>query len=171
MSLRSRVRDDFPRGWWHSTSWWLSGLADLGLWCVACVFTLGLSRRAYRVVIVRDDPSRLARVDAEKFAAGALVNSAGLFGCGQALLAGEFDGAASSVVAVWIGLCAINVAVAITVLVVLARSRLRARVAWSMIDFVEDHLPPAHRPPQTRTEYEASRLADTLIDDGQDARA
>lgn len=168
MSLRSRVRDDFPAGWWRSASWWFSGLRDLGLWCVACLFTVGLGRRVHRVVISRDDPTRLAGVDAEKFAAGALVSLAGFFGCGQALYNGEFDGPTSGIVAGWLVLLAANAAVAIIVLVVLARSRLRARVTWSMIDFVDDHLPPAHRPPETGDEYQAARLAETLIDDGRE---
>ena len=39
MSLRSRVRDDFPHGWWRSTSWWWIGIKDLGFWITVCLLT------------------------------------------------------------------------------------------------------------------------------------
>lgn len=168
MSLRSHIRDDFPVGWWRSASWWRAGFADLGLWIVACAFTIGLIRRVRSAVSHRDDPSRLAGIDAEKFAAGALVNLAGFFGWGRGLLTGESPEATTGFVTAWVGLCVLNAVAAITVIAVLARSRVKSRVAWSMIDFIDDHLPPAHRPPQTRDEYQAVRLADTLIVDRPD---
>lgn len=40
MRLGSRLRGEFPRGWWSSARWWITGIRELALSIVAAVTTV-----------------------------------------------------------------------------------------------------------------------------------
>ena len=42
MGLKIGLRNEFPRGWWRSASWWLAVLREVGLGIVTVVATAAL---------------------------------------------------------------------------------------------------------------------------------
>lgn len=60
-------------------------------------------------------------------------------------------------------LCLLNMAVGVTVVVMIAISRYRDAAWWSMRDFVKDH-GAVDRPPETVEEYDAERLRRSISD-------
>lgn len=164
MSLRSTVRDEFPRGWWRSISWWFASLRGIALSCLVALATVLFAGEMRCVVRMRDHPWQLRHVkgSTEGFVGAVMINIAGL-AVVAATAAGKpatADGGAWFVVvalsmALW---CLANVMVACVVLAVLLRSRIRQRDVWQDIDFVEMHTPKYGRPPETVEEYQAQRL-------------
>jgi hypothetical protein len=121
-------------------------------------------REMRRVVYRRDDPWELSRLkgSAEGYLGGLLVNSAGLwFAVGLTTVAPPPGGIRALLMAgamtgiLWYPA---NIAVAATILAVLARSRILQRDAWEQLDFIAEHAPRNGRPPETIEEYRAQRL-------------
>lgn len=162
MRLRSRIRDEFPRGWFKSGRWWLEGIREIGLSCAAAVATALFARQALRLVKDRDDPVALsrARIAGEAWCAGLLV-AAVVLGAGVALAlessAADAPGAALTAAAM-IAWSLADIATAATALAVLMRSRIGERSSWEEIDFVDLHASRQGRPPETVEEYRALRL-------------
>lgn len=157
MRLGSRLRGEFPRGWWCSARWWITGIRDLALSTAAAVATAVFVGEVKRAVRHRDKPRTLARLSGtfEGYVAGLLGNSAGLVVL--ATMAIE-DGLPVALTALLAGWCLLNIAISATVFVVVARSRIRQSSAWAELDFVEQHAPKCGRPPETIEEYRAQQL-------------
>lgn len=161
-SLRSRVRNEFPRRWWRSARWWWSGLRELGVNCLAAIATVIFVREATRLVNLRDQPREIARgrVSVEGWTAGLIVGIAGVVTMGS-VTGYAFDegqsalGAACGISAMW---SLLNAAVAAIAVGVLVRSRLRQRADWKDLDFIEAHAPRNGRPPETVEEYRVLRM-------------
>lgn len=161
-SLRSKVRDEFPRGWWRSGVWWVAGLRELGLNCLAAVGAWLFTREALRLVRGRDTPRELTegRVPVEGWTAGLLGGMAGL---GSMVALATQDSALAqgyllALLTVGILWFLADVAVSVTALAVIARSWIRHREAWEDLDFIEANLPKNGRPPETVEEYRAQYL-------------
>jgi hypothetical protein len=161
-SLRSKVRDEFPRGWWRSGVWWLAGTRELGLNCLTAVAAWLFIREALHFVRVRNSPRELAGglISFEGWIAGLLV---GLAGLGSMVALATQDSALAqghllalfSVGILWF---LVNVVVSLSALAVIARSRIRHRETWDELDFIEANLPKNGRPPETVEEYRAHHL-------------
>lgn len=164
MRLGAKLRDEFPRGWLFSGRWWLEGLRDIGVRCVAAVATVLFFREAMNVVRWRDEPRRLSRLRGtdEGYVAGLLVNFVGLVGAGLLFLRGSTD---LSIVALGVSValtawCLLNVVTSAVVVWTLVSSRIRHRQEWVELDFVDQHRPRYGRPPETIEEYRAQRLGE-----------
>ncbi|MFC8125425.1 hypothetical protein [Streptomyces sp. NPDC057302] len=157
MRLGSRLRGEFPRGWWCSARWWITGIRDLSLNTAAAVATAVFIGEVKRAVRHRDKPRTLARMSGtfERCVAGLLGNSAGLVVL--ATMAIE-DGLPVALTALLAGWCLLNSAISATLFVVVARSRIRQSAAWAELEFVEQHAPKCGRPPETIEEYRAQQL-------------
>lgn len=161
-SLRSKVRDEFPRGWWRSGVWWLAGLRELGLNCLAALAAWFFIREALHLVRGRNAPREIAdgRVPVEGWTAGLLVGLAGL-GSMVALATQDSALAQGHLLALFtVGILwfLVDVVVSVTALAVIARSCIRHREAWEELDFIEANLPKNGRPPETVEEYRAQHL-------------
>ncbi|MGR8007534.1 hypothetical protein [Streptomyces hypolithicus] len=80
MRLGSRLRGEFPRGWWRSARWWITGIRELALSTVAAVTTVLFVGEMMRAVRYRDEPRTPARLAGtfEGYVSSLLVNGAGL---------------------------------------------------------------------------------------------
>lgn len=161
MGLRSMIRDEFPRGWWRSASWWLEGVKEIGRNCAVALATAVFARHAARMVRDRDDPVALSRskVTDEGWCTGLLV-AAVLLGAGVALALSASPGSSgtAAVATAMILWSLANLTTAAAALAVLMRSRIRRRGCWEEIDFVDLNAPRRGRPPETVEEYRALRL-------------
>lgn len=157
MRLGSRLRGEFPSGWWRSARWWITGIRDLVLSTAAAVATVVFVGEMVSAVRHRDEPRTLARLSGtfEGYVASLLVNSVGLVAL--ATLAIE-DGLSVMLTALLSGWCLLNIAISVTVFVVTARSRTGQSTAWAELDLVEQHAPKYGRPPETIAEYQAQQL-------------
>jgi hypothetical protein len=161
-SLRSKVRDEFPQGWWRSGGWWLAGIRELGLNCLTAIAAWLFIREARHLVRGRDSPRDLAdgRISLEGWTAGLLVGLAGL-GSMVALVTQDSALAQGHLLALFsMGILwfLVNVVVSLSALAVIARSRIRHRETWDELDFIEANLPKNGRPPETVEEYRAHHL-------------
>ncbi|WP_327357735.1 hypothetical protein [Streptomyces sp. NBC_01304] len=159
MRIGARLRGEFPRGWWRSTRWWITGTRDLALSTAAAVATVVFAGEMMRAVRHRDEPRTLARPSGtfERYTASLLINSAGLVAL---LIMTIEDGLLVVLTALLTGWCLLNIVISATVLVVVAQSRIRQPAAWAKLDFVEQHAPRYGRPPETIEEYRAQQLQD-----------
>ncbi|MEU0942351.1 hypothetical protein ABZ379_06075 [Streptomyces canus] len=157
MRLGSRLRGEFPRGWWRSARWWITGIRDLALSTAAAVVTVVFVGEMMRAVRHREEPRILARLSGtfEGYVASLLVNSAGF--AVLVTMAIE-DGLPVVLPALLAGLCLLNIAISATVFGVAARSRVRQPAAWAELDFVEQHAPKYGQPPETIEDYRAQQL-------------
>ncbi len=157
MRLGSKLRGEFPLGWWRSARWWITGIRELALSTAATVATAVFVGEVKRAVRHRDEPRTLARLSGtfEGYVASLLANSAGL--AVLATMAIE-DGLPVVLTALLTGWCLLNIGISATVFVVVARSRIRQSAAWAELDFVEQHAPKYGRPPETIEEYRAQQL-------------
>ena len=134
MHLRSKAREEFPRGWWQTGLWWFEGLRDLILNCLTAVAAVLFIREALRLVRDRDSAVDLSRrhVSTEGWTAGLVVGSIAL-GSTVTLVAQNdvlhvaLAKVAAIVAIVW---SLANVAVSVTALAVLTRSRIRHQKTW-----------------------------------------
>lgn len=80
MRFGSGLRGEFPRGWWRSAHWWITGIRELALSTVAAVTSMAFVGEMVRAVRHRDEPSTLARLAGtfEGYVSSILVNGAGL---------------------------------------------------------------------------------------------
>jgi hypothetical protein len=157
MRLGSRLRGEFPRGWWCSAQWWLTGLRELALSTAAAVATVAFVGELVRAVRYRNEPQALARLSGtfEGCVASLLANSAGLVALATLAIEDRLPVVLTALLAGW---CLLNIAISATVFVVAARSRIRQPAAWAELDFVEQHAPKYGRPPETIEEYRAQQL-------------
>ncbi|WP_026820193.1 hypothetical protein [Arthrobacter castelli] len=164
MSLRSRLRDDFPAGWWHCRRWWTDGGRELGLWLVAITVTVMLLARVVTALRCRRRPVVLARINGEAFVAAGLANSIMVIFAVIALTTGPAARDRSWLFALvaFLALCVLNLLVASVMVAVLAVSRLTNKFEWSVIDYIDRHGVRGSAPPQTCAEYEAERMRDFL---------
>lgn len=169
MRISSILRRDFPRGWWRSSAWWFAGFRDVMVSCMVAMFTAAYMGRARRIVRHRDDPQEVARLvgRVEGWMMAVLLGAAYL----SMLVAlvvqlGQPSGPLWIVGATMFLWSTSSIAIGGAVLVVLARSRLRQRRAWSDIDFVEENTPRHGRPPETVEEYRALRMKRESGSDG-----
>lgn len=136
MRLGSRLRGEFPRGWWRSARWWVTGFRELALSTVAAVTTVVFVGEMVRAVRHRDKARTLARLAGtfEGYVSSLLVNGAGLGVLGTMAI----EDVLSVVLMVLLtGWCLSNIGVSAVVFVVVAQSRIRRPVAWAELDFVE----------------------------------
>ena len=146
MTVRSLMRQEFPRGWWRSLRWWVSG--SLGLLCsmLAAVAAVVFIADVLRLLRHRDEPDVVAsaRVPFEGYLAGALLGCLGLGIALEVLVIrwplDIFMSVLLGGVIVW---CVAHMLVCGTACVVTVRSWLRAPRAWADIDFVSKNLPPS----------------------------
>ncbi|MFF3127057.1 hypothetical protein ACFVRD_33200 [Streptomyces sp. NPDC057908] len=129
MRLGARLRGEFPRGWWRSARWWITGIRELVLSTVAAVATVVFVGEMVRVVRHRDEPLVISRLlgTFEGYVASLLVNGAGL---GVLVAMAIEDGlpvspGAVALTALLTAWCLLNIAVSAVVFVVVARSRIR----------------------------------------------
>ncbi|MFD9604715.1 hypothetical protein [Streptomyces sp. NPDC059970] len=129
MRLGSRLRGEFPRGWWRSARWWITGIRELALSTVAAVATVVFVGEMVRVVRHHDEPLVISRLlgTFEGYVASLLVNGAGL---GVLVAMAIEDGlpvspGAVALTALLTAWCLLNIAVSAVVFVVVARSRIR----------------------------------------------
>ena len=152
---RTRLRQDFPQGWWHSPRWWGGAVKqDVGMVLTTFAPVL-LLHKAVFAVRHRASPVKLARINIEAFTYG-LVACMVVLGVTVWALAGQ-----SSSLPVLLGLGGfqlLNVLVAGTVVTVVAISRIRERAAWSAIDFVERNHAGSEQAPQTPRKYAAEPM-------------
>ncbi|MFF8917457.1 hypothetical protein ACF08M_30155 [Streptomyces sp. NPDC015032] len=157
MRLGSRLRGEFPRGWWRSARWWIAGIRELAVSTTAAVATVAFVGEMVRAVRHRDEPRALAGLSGtfEGYVGGLLINGAGLV-----VLVGMAieDGPPVALAALLAGWCLLNIAVNAVVFVVVARSRIRQSATWAELDFVEQHVPKYGRPPETIEEYRAQKF-------------
>lgn len=155
MNSRTRLRQDFPQGWWHSPRWWGGAVKqDAGM--LLTTFAPGLLlHKAVFAVKHRASPVKLARINIEAFVYG-LVASIAVLGVLVWSLAGQPD--SLPVLTGLGGFQLLNILVAGTVVAVVTVSRIRERAAWSAIGFVERNQAGDQQPPQTPREYEAERM-------------
>ncbi|PZT88167.1 MAG: hypothetical protein DI630_33555 [Gordonia sp. (in: high G+C Gram-positive bacteria)] len=161
MTVRSLMRQEFPRGWWRSLRWWVSG--SLGLLCsmLAAVAAVVFIADVLRLLRHRDEPDVVAsaRVPFEGYLAGALLGCLGLGIALEVLVIrwplDIFMSVLLGGVIVW---CVAHMLVCGTACVVTVRSWLRAPRAWADIDFVSKNLPRHGQPPGTVEEYRALRM-------------
>lgn len=157
MRLGSRLRGEFPRGWWSSARWWVTGIRELALSTAAAVATVVFVGEMVRAVRHRDEPRILARLAGtfEGYVSALLVNGSGL----GVLVTMAIEGDLPVVLMVLLtGWCLSNIGVSAVVFVVVAHSRVRRPAAWAELDFVERHAPKYGRPPETIEEYRALQL-------------
>ncbi len=161
-SLRTRIRNEFPVGWWRSARWWFSGLRDIATSCAVAVLTPFFARRVTRILRLRNAPVLLARLTGavEAWIGAALINLLTLTVMVMLLVTGVEEGSLPIVGGALVMTCwsSTSVVLAAIVLVVLVRSRLRRRDAWRELDFVSENIPRGGRPPETVEEYEALKL-------------
>ncbi|MFD4945551.1 hypothetical protein ACFWNT_24225 [Streptomyces sp. NPDC058409] len=162
MRLGARPRGEFPRGWWRSARWWITGIRELALSTMAAVATVVFVGEMIRVVRHRDEPLVISRLlgTFEGYVASLLVNGAGL---GVLVAMAIEDGLPASPGAVGLtalltAWCLLNIALGAVVFVVVARSRIQQPMMWAELDFVEQHAPKYGRPPETIEEYRAQQL-------------
>jgi hypothetical protein len=164
MSLRSRMRDDFPQGWWHSARWWFTGTKELALATVASVATVLFIGEVRRAVRERNDPRVLMslRATTEGYAAGLVVGCSFFMIMPQMLQAITTSApqltpptALVVILGAWF---ATNVVLCLIVLCILLHSRFRHRAAWEEREFIEQNAPKFGRPPETIDEYRALGL-------------
>lgn len=166
MSLRSKMRDEFPRGWWRSVRWWFTGTKELVLATLASVATVLFWGEVRRAIRSRNDPQVLMhlRATTEGYVAGFVV------GCGffvimpQMLLAITASAPQLTpptvlvvILAAWF---ATNAVLCAIVLSLVLRSRFRHKPAWEQHEFIEQHAPKFGRPPETIDEYRAAAMRD-----------
>ncbi|MDL5199729.1 hypothetical protein [Streptomyces sp. ALI-76-A] len=157
MRLGSRLRGEFPSGWWRSARWWITGIRDLALSTAAAVAIVVFVGEMVRAVRHRDEPRTLARLSGtfEGYVASLLANSAGLVVLATLAIEDSLPVVLTALLAGW---CLLNIAISATVFVVAARSRIRQPAAWAELDFVEQHAPKYGRPAETIAEYQAQQL-------------
>ncbi|MFE5859737.1 hypothetical protein [Streptomyces virginiae] len=157
MRLGSRLRGEFPRGWWRAARWWITGIRELALSTVAAVTTVVFVGEMVRAVRHRDEPRTLARLvgSVEGYVSSLLVNGAGLGVLGTVEIEDDLPVVLMALLAGW---CLSNIGVSAVVFVVVAQSRIRRSAAWAELDFVEQHAPKYDRPPETIEEYRAQQL-------------
>ncbi|MEU9303325.1 hypothetical protein [Streptomyces sp. NPDC048269] len=157
MRLGSRLRGEFPRGWWRSARWWITGIRELALSTVAAVTTVVFVGEMVRAVRHRDEPRTLARLAGtiEGYVSSILVNDAGL---GVLVTMPIEDDLPVVLMVLLTGWCPSNIGVSVVFVVVAAQSRIRRPAAWAELDFVEQHAPKYGRPPETIEEYRAQQL-------------
>lgn len=160
-SWRSRLRDELPRGWWCSQRWWLTGLGEVVVGLLATFAAVVLTRTVARAWRAREDPSALRGMDRviEGYVGSVVLHGVGLAGLLLPGVRAGLGSAPAAVLIVLIAWCAENLAVGLWAGVIIARSRWRCRVHWSMIDFVDEHAPKNGREPATTEEYQAQRLS------------
>lgn len=163
-SFSSRVRQEFPHGWWRSVHWWMEGVREIGVHMLATFTPLLLVCGVSRAWRHREDPSQLRPLDRtlEGYIGGGLLYGVGLIGL---ILPGVRESLGDMRMVVTIGLFGwslLNVAVCLWAMAIIIRSRWTSKVLWSMIDFVEEHSPRNGRVPDTAEEHEAQRLSSSL---------
>lgn len=157
MRHASTLRGEFPRGWWRSARWWITGIRDLAMSTAAAVATAVFVGEVKRAVRHRDEPRTLARLSGtfEGYVASLSGNSAGLVVLDTMAIE---DGLPVVLTALLAGWCLLNISISATVFVVVARSRIRQSAVWAELDFVEQRAPKCGRPPETIEEYRAQQL-------------
>ncbi|MFD7557554.1 hypothetical protein ACFV9E_23825 [Streptomyces sp. NPDC059835] len=157
MGLGSRLRGEFPRGWWSSARWWVTGIRELALSTAAAVATVVFVGEMVRAVRHRDEPRILARLAGtfEGYVSGLLVNGAGLGVLGTMEIENDLPVVLMVLLPGW---CLSNIGVSAVVFVAVAQSRIRRPAAWAELDFVERHAPKYGRAPETIEEYRALQL-------------
>lgn len=162
MRMRSRIRDEFPRGWWRTKNWWTEGLQEIGRNCAVALATGFYAGEAKRMRAAKDDPVALSRtkVSDEAWCGGMLVSALVLgSGIGLAASGASAGSPATMLMATGLILWALaDLVVSVMALSVLLRSRMRRRGDWAEIDFVDRNAPRHGRPPETIEEYRAQRL-------------
>lgn len=163
-SFRTRVREEFPRGWWHSGRWWLAGLREIGTHLLATFAPLLLISGVLCAWRHREDPSQLRALDRtlEGYVGGGLLYGVGLVGLalpGVHESLGFLPVAAVITMIIW---CAASSALSVWAVTIIVRSRWMHKVLWSMIDFVEENCPKNGQAPDTAEEHQACRLSASL---------
>ncbi len=166
MGLRSRIRDDFPAGWWHCRQWWAISSRELGLWLAAMVVTVILLPRVVIALRCRRRPAALAKINGEAFVAAGVANSILVVFTVIALAAAPpaRDRSWLFGLAALMMLCVLNLLVASVMVAVLVASRLTNKFEWSVIDYIDRYGARGSKPPQTCREYEAERMRGFLAD-------
>ncbi|MEV7960283.1 hypothetical protein [Streptomyces sp. NPDC088141] len=157
MKLGSRLRGEFPRGWWRSARWWITGIRELAVSTGAAVVTVVFVGEMLRAVRHRHEPRILAHLSGtfEGYVGSLLINGAGLVVLVSMAIEDSLPVMLTALLAGW---CLFNIAITATVFVVAVRSRIRQPATWAELDFVEQHAPKYGRPPETIEEYRAQQL-------------
>lgn len=157
MDLKTGLRNEFPRGWWRSASWWRVGLREVGLGVVAIAVLLPWVVPGLRS---RGEPGALSIFDRclEGCLAGLVVHLTGLVGLAVLDLRGELTAVPALLLVLAAAWVSANAAIAGLALSLVLRSRWARRAEWSVLDFVAARAPRYGRPPEAVEEYEAERL-------------
>ncbi|WP_371792876.1 hypothetical protein OG285_31540 [Streptomyces sp. NBC_01471] len=153
----SRLRGEFPRGWWRSARWWIAGLRELALSTVTAVVNVLFVGEMVHAAQHRDEPRALAHLSGtfEGYVGSLLINGAGLVVLAVMAIKDRLPVVLTALLAGW---CPLNFGVSAVVFVMVARSRIRQSATWAKLDFIEEHAPKYGRPPETIEEYRAQQL-------------
>lgn len=164
MGFRAQLRDDFPSGWWRSSSWWLQSAGQtLSLLITMCLPVLRL-QQVRTAIRCQRSPARLSQISLEAFTAAGLLY--GLL-AGVLFVQTAASGSASQAgLLVLAGLCwsVLNFVPAAIVVIIIVRSYCRRadREDWLKVAYIEKHGVTGQRPPETIEEYTAQRLCDEM---------
>jgi hypothetical protein len=156
MRLGSRLRNEFPRGWWRSAQWWITGIRELARGTVAAAATVVFVGEMVRAMRHRDEPRTLARLAGtfEGDVSSLVVNGTGLDVLGTMAIEDDLPVVLMVLLTGW---CLSNIGISAVVLVVVAHSRIQRPAAWAALDFVEQHAPKYGRLPETIEQYRAQQ--------------